>query len=79
MARPTFPSDLVQAQVRVILAYEALAQRPPAAPTALLRRELVEALRCLYGHPFWTTPGASPTGIVELRRQARTRLWVPAA
>ncbi|WP_374777133.1 hypothetical protein OG756_34550 [Streptomyces sp. NBC_01310] len=78
MARPTFPPDLVQAQVRAIRAYHALAQQPPTAPTALLRRELVEALHSLYGHPFWTSPGTSPTGIVELRRQARARLWVPA-
>lgn len=79
MARPTFPPDLVQAQVRVIRAYEALAQQPPTTPTALLRHELVVALRSLYGHPFWTMPGTAPTGMVELRRQARACLWVPAA
>ncbi len=44
-----------------------------------LPHELVEALRNMYGHPFWTTPGTSPTGTDEIRRQARARLWVPAA
>lgn len=79
MARMTFPDDLLLAQVRVIRAYDALAQQPPSAPVTVLRHELVQALRGLYDHPFWTTRGTSPTGLVELRRQARARLPVSPA
>ncbi len=79
MAQPPFPSDLVQAQVRAIRAYDALAQQPPNVATGGLRHELVQALRSLYAHPFWALPGTSATDMVDLRRQARARSWVTAA
>jgi hypothetical protein len=84
MERTTFPDDLLLTQIRVLQAYAALA-RPHIDHTANLRYELIENLRLLYAHPYWTQPGHSHADLVELRRAARARAsarggdWASAA
>lgn len=79
MARTTFPDDLLAVQIHVIRTYAALAQQPPICGSTALRHELVQALRDLYAHPYWTEPGHSYAALVELRREARALAWVVAA
>ncbi|MCB5166510.1 hypothetical protein LG634_16895 [Streptomyces bambusae] len=78
MARTPFPDDLVLTQLRVLLAYEALA-RPSRTGCTTLRRALIRELRALYSHPYWTDGLHSYADLVELRREARARVWVEAA
>ncbi|MFJ3925840.1 hypothetical protein [Streptomyces sp. NPDC090022] len=79
MARTEFPEDLLDLQIRVIRIYAALDRLPAGAGATRLRRELVEVLRALYGHPYWRQPGHCSAELVELRRQARIRGWIAAA
>ncbi|MFJ6934322.1 hypothetical protein [Streptomyces sp. NPDC101132] len=79
MARTTFPDDLLLTQIHVIRTYAALAALPPTAGATALRRRLIQELRCLYAHPYWSEPGHSSASLVELRRQARRLAWTVAA
>ncbi|MEU7555941.1 hypothetical protein AB0B01_27035 [Streptomyces sp. NPDC044571] len=78
MARTAFPDDLLLTQVQVIRTYTALAQ-PRGGHTTDLRHQLIEGLRRLYAHPYWTEPGHSYADLVDLRRAARDYAWVEAA
>ncbi|MFI1060355.1 hypothetical protein ACH4TC_00500 [Streptomyces spororaveus] len=79
MARTTFPDDLLLAQIRVVQTYAALAQQPSTCGTTSLRCQLIQGLRDLHAHPYWTEPGRSYAALVELRREARALAWVVAA